>query len=100
DQALELGRTVGAVPGPIDVDACAGSNQLLRDGAQVVCGTDDLLTLAGLRRARAAAPSLPPPADAAERLVWEALAGGGADTDTLVATTRLPTARCVAALAR
>ncbi|HEX5581503.1 MAG TPA: DNA-processing protein DprA, partial [Gemmatimonadaceae bacterium] len=28
EHALELGRTVAAVPGPIDVAACAGSNQL------------------------------------------------------------------------
>jgi DNA processing protein len=34
DHALDLGIEVWAVPGPIDVPACAGSNQLLADGAR------------------------------------------------------------------
>ena len=46
----ELGRVVAAVPGPIDVDASAGANQLLRDGAQVVASFDDLLSLLALTR--------------------------------------------------
>jgi DNA processing protein len=100
DQALELGRGVAAVPGPIDVAACAGSNQLLRDGAQVICGADDLVQLAALKRGRGAPAAAPPPSDDAERRVWEALGAGGADADTLVATTGLPAALCLAALAR
>ena len=47
-QALELGRTVAAVPGPIDDLRSAGSNMLLRDGAQVITGVEDLLGLFGL----------------------------------------------------
>lgn len=35
-QALEQGRDVFAVPGNIDVDTCAGSNALLREGAIAV----------------------------------------------------------------
>ncbi len=34
DHALDLGRDVWAVPGPIDGPACAGSNALLADGAR------------------------------------------------------------------
>ncbi|HEY0970524.1 MAG TPA: DNA-processing protein DprA [Gemmatimonadales bacterium] len=96
--ALELGRNVAAVPGPIDVAACAGSNQLLRDGAQVICGADDLLQLAGVRAGRA--PCLEPPSGEVERHVWEALADGPSDADTLVAATGLPAAACLAALGR
>jgi DNA processing protein len=44
-QALELGRTVAAVPGPIDDPRSAGANGLLRDGAQVICGVEELLSL-------------------------------------------------------
>ncbi|MBQ4320745.1 MAG: DNA-processing protein DprA [Oscillospiraceae bacterium] len=41
--ALEQGRDVFAVPGPIDLEACAGSNQLLREGAiPATCGNDIL----------------------------------------------------------
>lgn len=47
-QALELGRVVAAVPGPIDEPRAAGSNQLIRDGAQVITCVEDLLTLFGL----------------------------------------------------
>ncbi len=46
--ALELGRTVGAVPGQIDDPRAAGSNQLMRDGAHVIAGVDDLLMVFGL----------------------------------------------------
>lgn len=34
DHALDLGVDVWAVPGPIDLDACTGSNRLLADGAR------------------------------------------------------------------
>lgn len=47
-QALELGRTVAAVPGRMDEERAMGSNRLLRDGAQVICDVDDLLSLFGL----------------------------------------------------
>lgn len=45
--ALELGRLVGAVPGQADDPRAAGSNLLLRDGAQMILGVDDLLMVAG-----------------------------------------------------
>lgn len=39
--ALEQGRDVFAVPGNVDLDSFAGSNELLRDGAGVIsCGWD------------------------------------------------------------
>jgi DNA processing protein len=47
-QALDLGRVVAAVPGRIDDPRSAGSNQLIRDGAQVVGSVDDLLNLLGI----------------------------------------------------
>lgn len=34
DHALDLGVEVWAVPGPIEVEACAGSNRLMADGAR------------------------------------------------------------------
>ncbi|MDQ6926161.1 MAG: DNA-processing protein DprA, partial [Candidatus Eremiobacteraeota bacterium] len=45
DVALDLGRTVAAVPGPIDQPRSIGSNALLRDGAHVLASVDDLLPL-------------------------------------------------------
>src|SRR5262249_29281591 len=43
--ALELGRTVAAVPGPIDSPTAAGSNLLLRDGAVMILDVADALAL-------------------------------------------------------
>ncbi|MEO7964331.1 MAG: DNA-processing protein DprA [Gemmatimonadaceae bacterium] len=43
-----LGRLIAAVPGPIDSSFCAGSNQLLRDGAHVVTSAEDVLAMLSL----------------------------------------------------
>ena len=53
-QALELGRVVAAVPGPIDSEQSRGSNQLLRDGAVLIAAADDALALLGISRQGAA----------------------------------------------
>ena len=41
--ALEQGRDVYAVPGPIDAPASVGSNRLIRDGAGLVTDASDIL---------------------------------------------------------
>jgi len=46
--ALDAGRDVCAVPGPIDDPLSAGCNNLLRQGAHVITGPQDLLHLFGL----------------------------------------------------
>lgn len=40
--ALDLGRDIGAVPGPIDDPRAAGCNQLIAQGAQLITGPEDL----------------------------------------------------------
>ena len=47
-QALDLGRTVAAVPGQIDDPRAAGTNVLIRDGASVITDVEDLLMTFGL----------------------------------------------------
>jgi DNA processing protein len=97
-QALELGRTVAAVPGPIDSDQSRGSNQLLRDGAVLIAAADDALTLLGITPppdAQKAMPTLPE----TEQKVWDALdATGFAEMDSLPGTTGLSMAECLAAV--
>jgi DNA processing protein len=41
--ALDLGKTVGAIPGLVTSHKAAGSNRLLRDGAATIRGTEDVL---------------------------------------------------------
>ncbi|MDF1502204.1 DNA-processing protein DprA, partial [Roseisolibacter sp. H3M3-2] len=98
--AAELGRSVAALPGPIDQPGAAGTNALLRDGAQVVTTVEDVLALAGLAAPARADEGITLPAGlgADERALWEALAHPAGGADVLVARTGLPAARCVAAL--
>jgi len=78
--ALELGRTVAAIPGPIDSPRSAGSNPLLRDGAQFISTIDDALSLMGLSRKNTVrAPEL----EYIENRVFEAVGAGGGSTDAL-----------------
>ena len=96
-QALELGRIVAAVPGPIDSDQSRGSNQLLRDGAVLIAAAEDALALLGIsppKGADYAAPVLPE----SEQKVWDALAGRLTEMDSLPATTTLSMAECLAAV--
>ena len=93
--ALKLGRTVAAVPGPIDQPQSVGSNELIRDGAQVITSAEDLLALVGLT-APLRASRADPGSD--EGKVWRALADGGLDMDTLCHRSGLPAAACMAAV--
>jgi DNA processing protein len=93
--ALELGRTVAAVPGPIDAPASAGSNLLLRDGAVLLAEVADVLALFGKS---APVPRAPVFATDAERAIWGALGGGAATLDELCTRASLPARECVAAV--
>lgn len=93
--ALDLGRVVAAVPGPIDSAQSAGSNELLRDGATVIASVADALALVGLT-----APPRAPPADRppAEHAVWSALGQGPLDMESLAGIARLPARECLSAV--
>ena len=95
DCALELGRTVAAVPGPIDAAASAGSNLLVRDGAVAITSVDDALALLRLSRP---APVRERELLEDEQAVWDALADGPLDVDTLAARSQLPARLCLAAI--
>jgi DNA processing protein len=99
--ALDLGRDVAAVPGPIDVPQSAGSNALLRDGAIMIAEIADALALVGATlpsaggRSAIGAPEL---SDATQREVWKALDSPAPDLDALAARASLPARRCLAAV--
>jgi DNA processing protein len=72
DHALDLGRDVFAVPGPVSSPLAETPLELIRDGATMIRGADDLLADLGIAAAVAAAP--PPNLDGAELRIYEALA--------------------------
>src|SRR5438477_8060730 len=93
--AAEQGRPVFAVPGPIDSPASGGTNALIRQGAVLCRGVEDVLEeLQGIpapvppgaeAAAVPAAPVGPPPGlDEEQRRVWELLAEGPRHVDELV----------------
>jgi DNA processing protein len=71
--AAEQGRPVFAVPGPVDSPASAGTHQLVRKGAILIRGIEDILEeLQGIRPAAAPARSQPPPSlDDFQRRIWD-----------------------------
>ncbi len=66
DYALEQGKEVLAVPGPITSEASAGTNRLLREGAKPVTCVEDILEELGMlplvQMPAKPAPELPPAA--------------------------------------
>jgi DNA processing protein len=95
DHAIELGRTVAAVPGPIDQPQSVGGNRLIASGAHILTSVEDALALAGLT-----APPRAPRGDPAgdEGRVWSALGRGPMDLDSLCHVAGLPAAQCLAAV--
>lgn len=95
--ALELGRPVAALPGPIDSPRHAGTNQLLAAGAQFIATVEDALQLAGLAgtprgAVTGTAPEAAPAAGArgeAERAVLLAVRRGASDADAIAGETGL-----------
>jgi DNA processing protein len=87
EHALGLGRTVAAVPGPIDSPQSAGTNWLLGTGSQVVATVDDALGLLGVH-----ASTLPPLEDLEpiEAEVLAAVPSSGAYLDEVAGSTGLP----------
>jgi DNA processing protein len=96
-QALDAGRVVAAVPGPIDSPRSAGCNLLLREGAQIIHSVDDALMLYGLTRVRkTASTSL----GGVETALWEALASGPAPVELLASRSGLNVRQVLEGIAR
>ncbi len=99
--AGEQGRLIYAVPGRIDQPSSAGCHQLIRDGATLFTGIDDILNelnyLDGLRPRAITTEGQPglleqlmPQLDATEQRVIAAFSGGGLlGVDALTAATGL-----------
>ena len=105
DHALDLGLDVYAVPGPIDVPSCAGSNALLADGAPPLVSVESFVRerLNGGQLSRHV-PAGDGVGELERRLLrsLEAMdgAGGGSAVDELAQRAGAPVSRVLAALAR
>jgi DNA processing protein len=76
DHALDLGREVFAVPGPVTSPLAEVPLAMIRDGATMIRGADDLLEDLGIRVSpgRTRSP-IPPGLSDDERRAWDALEG-------------------------
>jgi DNA processing protein len=100
EHAAEQGRTVLAVPGLVDAEGNAGCHDLIRQGAVLCRGVEDVLEevdgvsaremaarteakRAGAAPANAAPAGPPPGLDEGQRRVWEFLGGGARSVDEL-----------------
>jgi len=104
--AAEQGREVFAVPGPVDSEASAGANWLLRNGARLIRSADDILEdLAGIapivppstspNGTSDSIPVAPPPPnlDEIQQSIWNALGEGPRVVDDIAAATSLDAAK-------
>jgi DNA processing protein len=98
--AAEQGRTGFAVPGPVDAATSAGANALIREGAVLVRGAEDVIEeLEGVRAPVAPVPPAPPPAmDEVQRRLWEFLGEGARHLDEMAQRLSLPVPQLSGAL--
>lgn len=99
DLAADLGRDLGAVPGPVTSRASAGPNALLASGAHVIRDAQDVLdTMLGPGRKQLdrTGPSLDPELET----VLAAVEAGESTCDAVATATGLTGAAAAAALAR
>lgn len=98
DLAIDLGRDLGAVPGPVGSRLSAGPNNLLAGGACLVRDAQDVLDAmlgAGAHRIERAGPRLAP----AQQAVLEALELGAVSCDGIATDLRLSGGEVAAMLA-
>ena len=92
--ALDLGRTVAAVPGPIDSPRNIGSNRLLADGAAFIGRVEDVISLSGLESISSAAAtavgSTSSDDDPSEVAILRAVRSGTSEIEDLARSTGLP----------
>ncbi|MET0800749.1 MAG: DNA-processing protein DprA [Actinomycetota bacterium] len=95
DHALDLGRDVYAVPGPVASPLSEIPLALIREGATMIRGADDLLDDLGYAARPVAAP--PPSLSGDETAVYETL-GGASLPDAIARSAGLPIATVITVL--
>jgi DNA processing protein len=107
NNAAEQGRTVYAIPGPIDRPSSAGCNKLIQNGARLVLDASDILDDMNallpeplIAAADAPAGRTPLNLTETEEMIWNALGSDEAHLDQIIARTSLPAATASSQLMR
>jgi DNA processing protein len=93
--ALDLGRTVASVPGPIDSPRHVGSNRILFEGASFIARVEDVLPVSGIAAAVSKSPTPAEPrrdSDSSDELqvaILSAVRAGASDVEDLARSSRL-----------
>jgi len=94
NQALDQGRSIYSVPGPIDRPSSAGTNRLIQQGAKLVMSASDILDDLDMLfdEVPEAVPENPRLAELPEneRLIYDALGDEETPIDALISRTQLP----------
>ncbi len=102
--ALDYGRQIFSIPGPIDKATSRGTNQLIQDGAKLATCAEDILDELeyllppALGLSKATDKQNDPNLTAAETCILRTLAGGELDIESLVEHTKLSVADLSSAL--
>jgi DNA processing protein len=98
--ALDQGRDVYAVPGPINSPTSAGTNQLIKNGAGVITSAQDLLEALALAPVTTAAATVPryQPRDQEEAAVLQLLSANPVHLDEIIRETKLTTTTVIKTL--
>ena len=86
--ALEQGKDVFAVPGNITSPMSAGCNRLIRQGAQPLIDTSDILSALGIKSQKTT-PQIPVRKNKTEQLIINAILAGAKDTNHIINATNI-----------
>ena len=101
-QAIDQGRSVYAVPGPIDRPSSMGSNRLIQQGAKLVMSASDILD--DMQVLFPETPQLKPSApradslNEAEKKIYDAINDSETPIDTIISKCGLPTGKVCSTL--
>ena len=86
--ALEQGKDVFAVPGNITSPMSAGCNRLIRQGAQPLIDTSDILSALGIKSQKTT-PQIPVRKNKTEQLIINAILAGAKETNQIINATNI-----------